>query len=59
MIAVIAKHGYVDKQYYYFIIVSLEPFCQIDSKCILARGLTLCPFGDCNKHDLLLDTVVA
>ena len=53
MIVVIAKHGYIDKQYCYFVIVSLELYRQ---KCISFRqrfmpeGAHL--IGGRNKHDL-------
>ena len=39
MIVVIAKHGYIDKQYCYFVIVSLELYCQ---KCDQFLGSGLC-----------------
>ena len=39
MIVVIAKRGYIDKQYCYFVIVNLELYCQ---KCDQFLGSGLC-----------------
>ena len=55
VIVVIAQHGYIDKQYCYFIIVhvSLELYRQASISglgCGLCRRCTL--IGDHNKHDL-------
>ena len=53
----IAKHGYIDKQYRYFVIVSLELYCRTEVS-VLGSGLYLKVRINwrSQQHDLLIDS---